>query len=232
MKSLIYSLTLAGLLISPAAMAQKNSMLKDLDSLGSNKSIAERAKAIDGKNRVRVVQNRTVDRSMRLEMALSYDAGTGGDSYINSYNTGVMADFHFTPRFSIGARHYDTRSEFTNEGKRQMERYKVTGEQPDVDIPQSSTVGVVSFYPLYGKLNFFDMGVTHFDVYVMAGYGEIKLQSGVSPTWLAGGGVGIWWSQHITSRLEARYQAYEDHPVTGSRDQHITAFSAAIGFLL
>lgn len=233
MKHLILT-TLAIFIAAPAFAQKKSSMLKDLDSLGSNKAIAERAKAIEGRNRVRVVQNRTVDRTLRLEVALSYDTAAGGDSYVNSNNTGIMADFHFTPRFSIGARYYDTRNELTNEGKRQFENFRNgNGTQPDIDYARSSTFGVITFYPLYGKLNFFDIGVTQFDLYVMGGYGQIKLASGPAPTWMAGGGVGIWWSQHITSRLEARYQSYEDKLMNGTtRDQSVTAFSAAIGFLL
>lgn len=234
MKKLI-AITLMWIAAVPA-MADKNSMLKDLDSLGSNKAIAERAKAIDGRNRVRIVQNRTVDRRLRLEVAMSYDQVAGGDTYLNSNNLGVMADFHITPRWSIGARYYDTRNSLTDEGKRQFEMAESNSmaRKPEVDLPYSSTLGVISFYPLYGKLNFFDIGVTQFDVYMMAGYGQMKLQSGSSPTWTAGAGVGIWWSQHITSRLEARYQSYEDHlQLNGvTREQNITAISAAIGFML
>src|SRR5690606_22705681 len=123
---------------------------------------------------------------------------------------------------------------FTPEGERRFEDFKNNGGlRPDVDIQQSSTLGVLSFYPLYGKLNFFDRGVTQFDIYVMGGYGQMKLQSGSTPTYMAGGGVGIWWSQHITSRIEARYQTYEDKMLSGSsRDQGMTAVSAAIGFML
>jgi outer membrane immunogenic protein len=233
MKSFI--LTVAVLLVTPA-FANDNSMLKDLDSLGSNKGIAERAKAIDSRNRVRVVQNRIVDRTLRLEMAMSYDTAAGGDSYVRSNNLGAMADFHIIPRLSVGARYYDTRNELTAEGERQMKNHAANPtvyRQPDIDYASSTTLGVISFYPLYGKLNFFDMGVTQFDVYMMAGYGEIKLASGAAPTWAAGGGVGIWWSQHITTRLEGRYQAYEDKLLDGTaRDQNITAFSFALGVML
>lgn len=235
MKSLILS-TLAVLFVVPA-FARNDGMLKDLDSLGSNQGIAERAKAIDSRNRVRVVQNRTVDRTMRLEMAMSYDVGTGGDSYVQTNNIGGMADFHINPYWSVGARYYKSGNQLTSEGERQEENYRLHKDdgalQPDIHYPDSTTLGVISFYPLYGKLNFFDQGVTQFDMYVLAGYGQIKLDNTTSPTWAAGGGVGIWWSQHLTSRLEARYQSYQDKLLDGSsRDQNIMAFSLAIGVLL
>jgi len=230
-----------------AAVSKKSnvkSLQQSLDTLGANKEIADRAKAIDAENRLRVVQNRTVDRRLRLEFGVGYDGVTGGDSYVSANNVGYLLDFHITPQFSIGARYYDTYTQLTDEGKRVFDAEQarrnagdLTGTRPDVDYPLSSTLGVVTFYPLYGKLNFFNLGITQFDVYVLGGYGEMKLQSGNSPTWTAGGGVGIWWSQHFTTRLEARYQAYEDKiysqtatPVT--RDQEITTFSIAIGFML
>jgi outer membrane immunogenic protein len=221
------------------AMAKSSSLTKGLDSLGSNKAIAERAKSIDAQNKIRVVQNRTVDRDLRLEVGFSYDGVTGGDSYIMTNNVGYMLDFHINPNISIGARYYDAYNSLSSEGERVYSDARarqaagdITARPPDVDYPLSSTLGMVTLYPLYGKLNFFNMGVTQFDVYVMGGYGDIKLQSGSTATWTAGGGIGIWWSQHLTSRIEARYQAFEDQIYTGAREQAITAFSIGFGFML
>ncbi|MBK9039756.1 MAG: outer membrane beta-barrel domain-containing protein [Bdellovibrionales bacterium] len=210
----------------------------ELDSLGSNKAIAERAKAIDGENRVRVVQNRSVDRNLRFEFGISYDGVTGGDSYIKTNNLGYALDFHITPKVSIGGRYYDGLSKLTPEGERifaDANQRRTNGDnslRPDLDTPLSSSIGILTVYPLYGKLNFFNLGISQFDLFVTGGYGTMKLTSGETPTWIAGGGVGIWWSQHFTSRFEVRYQEYQDVINTGTRDQAITAFSFGLGFLL
>ncbi|MCB0361284.1 MAG: outer membrane beta-barrel domain-containing protein [Bdellovibrionales bacterium] len=214
------------------------SILNDLDSLANNKAIVKRAKAIDANNRIRVVQNRSVDRNLRLEFGLSYDGVTGGDSYLRTNNLGYSLDFHITPKISIGGRYYDSNSRLTSEGDRvfsEANQARLHGDntlRPDIDIPLSSSLGLISIYPLYGKLNFFNQGITQFDLYFTGGYGKMKLSSGETPTWMAGGGVGIWWSQHFSSRLEVRYQEYEDSIRTGNRDQAITAFSIGFGFLL
>src|SRR5690606_17898815 len=117
--------------------------------------------------------------------------------------------------------HYN---ELTAEGKRVFNEARDSAavrdpyNHPAIDYPMSSTMGVISFYPLYGKLNLFDLTTAQFDVYVLGGYGETKLESGGAPTWTAGGGVGLWLSQHFASRFELRYQNYQDQIWSGPRD--------------
>jgi len=218
--------------------ARNDSVLSSIDSLGSNRPLAEKAKAIDGNNKVSVVQNRLVDRNLRLELGVSYGLISGGDSYINSQNLGFMADFHIIPQLSIGARHSEYYNELTSEGKRvfdDAQKKQAAGDpytRPDVDYPLSSTMGVLTVYPLYGKLNFFNIGVTQFDIYLMGGYGQMRLSSGNSGTWTGGGGVGIWWTNLLSSRIEVRHQGYEDKIYTGSRQQGVTHFTAGLGFML
>jgi outer membrane immunogenic protein len=237
MKKLILA-TLIFLPMIAFGAPRKKMLMTNLDSLGSNKAIAERAKAIDAENRVRIVQNRSVDRNFRLELGMSYDGVNGGDTYVSTNNVGYVLDFHINPYISIGARYYDAYNSLTPEGERifaQAAQARAMGDnsvRPDIDSPISTTLGVIEVYPLYGKLNFFDLGVTQFDVYALGGYGQMKLQSGPTSTWTAGGGVGVWWSQHFTTRIEARYQAYQDKINTGPRDQGVTTFSLGIGIML
>jgi len=239
MKILTFVFIFLSLLANPSAFAKSSNTKNSLQSLGSNKAIAERAKAIDAKNRIRVVQNRSVDRNLRFELGATYGGVAGGDSYIKTNQMGYMLDFHINPMVSIGARYYDSFNELTNEGQRVFtaaRERQLAGDtstlRPGVDFPLTSTLGVVTLYPLYGKLNFFNQGVTQFDLYVLGGYGQMKLQSGSTETWTAGGGMGIWWSKHFSSRLEARYQSYQDKIYTGTRDQAATTFSIGIGILL
>jgi len=53
------------------------------------------------------------------------------------------------------------------------------------------------------------------DIYAQLGYGKTNLSSGLTDTYSAGGGVGLWWSQWVASRLEARYQTYQDQVYSG-----------------
>ena len=91
---------------------------------------------------------------------------------------------------------------------------------------------MVNFYPIYGKMNLYDLGIVHFDIYALGGYGNIDLRSGTTSTYTAGGGFGMWFSQHLTSRLEARYQNYQAERFNGKQNMDLTVLSLQIGYLL
>ncbi|HMN67285.1 MAG TPA: hypothetical protein PKC28_01980, partial [Bdellovibrionales bacterium] len=60
--------------------------------------------------------------------------------------------------------------------------------------------------------------------------------SGTAPVYTAGGGVGIWFTQHFATRLEARWQGYKDRVFDGldtqSRDINQTLLTATVSFIL
>ncbi len=228
--------------------AHADNLDSELNSLGGNPSITERARELQPDDRMEVVENRTVDRNWRLELGFDYGMLGGGDSYVNSQGIGANADLHIDPHWSIGARYFSFFNSLTPEGQRIAQgagsavQQGAPGTIASFSYPLDTTLGVVSFYPLYGKLNMFDMGVTQFDLYVLGGAGEITTQAeGLSaysaPTWTAGGGVGFWWTQHFASRLEVRYQGYQDKilgagNVAMSRAENAIITTATVGFLL
>lgn len=206
-----------------------------LDQMGGNKELMKKAKAVDSENRFRIVQKRAVDRHMRLEVGMNYGFHAGGDSYINTQSIGANVDLHITPRWSFGARYFSHNNSLTSEGQEMWDKAETTGPGAAtraVDFPLNTTLGVISFYPLYGKINWFDTATTQFDMYLLAGGGQVELQSGASPTWTAGGGIGMWLTQHFASRLEVRYQGYQDQIYSGSRDQGIVVSTLSVGILL
>ena len=235
MKKLILTLTSLLVVLGPLALADVS---EDMEGLGGNKELIRRAKALDPKNKVRVVQNRSVDRDLRLEFGINYGMVTGGDPYVNTRNLGANLDFHINPHWSIGARYYNSSNELSSEGKRVFESARAAHaagtyyERPDNDFASDTYLGVINWYPIYGKLNLFDMGIAQFDIYVLGGGGQVKLRSGMAPTYTGGAGVGFWMSQHFSTRFEARYQTYNDQIHSGSRQLDMTIISASLGFLL
>jgi outer membrane immunogenic protein len=234
--------TLVVLLISSLSLtalaAEKINLKKDFDSLGGNAEIVGRAQALDPDNKVKIVQNRAVDRHNRFELGVNYGLVSGGDTYMRTQNLGGNLDFHFTPKWSVGVRYYKSYSSLTPEGRdiyddanRQFQaghKYNV----PAIDYPIDTGLLVVNWYPIYGKLNLFDLGIAHFDIYTLLGYGKMFLDSGSTDTYAAGGGVGFWWTQNIASRLEIRYQPYTDLLQGEHRHQDSVVFTASLGVLL
>lgn len=226
-----------------AINAWSDDLTSKMDALGANKDLMRKAKAIDPHNRVRVVQNREVDRHMRLELGLNYGMAAGGDPYVNTSVLGGQMDFHLTPRWSVGARYYNNNNTLTAEGKQVFDDAEARAaannanyRRPAIDYAKDIWLGVLNWYPVYGKMNLFDAGISQFDIYFLGGAGQVNLSSGSSPAYTAGGGVGVWFTQHFATRLEARWQGYSDKVYDGietrDRDINQTMLTATVSFLL
>jgi outer membrane beta-barrel protein len=235
----LVTLLIATAVVSTAQAGRKIDLKKDFDSLGGNEAIVARAKVLDPNNRVQVVQNRVVNRHLRVELGVNYGMVAAGGTYLRTQNLGGNFDFHINPNWSIGFRYYQSLNDLTNEGKEMYDlaqrRAQISGDfvVSEVDPVYQTGLAVVSWYPIYGKMNLFNAGVTHFDVYALAGYGKAELTSGVSDTLTAGAGVGFWISQYVASRFEVRYQTYEDLINSPNRRrQNIGVATMTLGVLL
>lgn len=231
------------------ALMTVNTWAKDLtsemDQLGANRELMKKARAIDPDNKVRVVQNREVDRHWRLELGVNYGANAvGGDPYVNTSAIGGQLDLHITPRWSLGARYSSYQNKFTSEGTSVMDdanRRIQAGEagvrRPGYTWAKDSYLFVGNWYPIYGKLNLFDTSIAQFDVYLLGGAGQINTGMGGAPLYTAGAGVGFWLTKHVTSRFEARWEGHNEKVDMGSgqinnRQMNETVLQASIGFLL
>jgi outer membrane immunogenic protein len=227
------------LLISVNAIAASTSTAKKLDTLGGNQALVNMATSMDPENRARIVQKRLVDRDKAFELGINYGGVAGGDSYMKTQAIGAGLEFHINPRWSLGVRYFDYGNSLTPEGQRVFTdaraAYDAGGKSysiPDIDYPLNSTMGVLSWYPVYGKTNLLDWGIAQFDIYLMAGAGQMQLSSGETSTAMGGAGVGFWMTKHLSARAELRYQNYKDQLITGSREINAVSGSFGIGLLL
>lgn len=240
MKNLMIS-TLAILLGASAALAEARKDLKsEFETLGDNKEVVERVRKLDTRQKVRVVQNRLVDRNNRLELALDLGMMSGGDSYVNTQNYGGKIQYHLTPRWSFGLEYSKSNNSLTNEGKRIFDQaYQAQLKDPSsperfpaIDFPLETRMATISFYPIYGKMNLFDSGIAQFDIYTLLGYGTKVLNSGETSVTAAGLGSGFWLNQYLTARLEVRYERYKDLLLTSQREQSAVSGMASLGILV
>lgn len=203
-------------------------LMKDFDSLGGNSDLYKKAKALSPSINTHVIQKRIVDRRLRLEVAPTYTTYWGGNPYISSQSAGMEFSFHITPRWSIDASyHFAFMNSTTNEGEFLIKNDIV----PDIDYPKASMMGFLTYYPFYGKLNLFD-NVVHFDIYTSLGVGSTELRYGNQTTLGANLGMGIWWSQHLTTRLGYRYQTYEAQLKNGPQQLDVSSGYLSVGYLL
>jgi outer membrane immunogenic protein len=236
--TLLIATLLFSAMSSFAASGKKLNPKTDIDSLGGNQELMDMAQNIKSTSRARIVQDRIVDRNLALEVGLLYGGVFGGDPYLRTQTIGAAVDFHITPRWSLGARYFDFGSSLTPEGNRVISTAKknyasgATANAVDIDTPQNAVLAVVNWYPIYGKTSFLDLGVTQFDLYLIGGGGTMTLDSGSSPMYTAGIGVGAWMSKHISVRTELRWQNYEDKIITGSRKLDSVVGSIGLGWIL
>lgn len=227
---LILTLLLSLVVVLPAHA----DVMEDFDGLGDNKELFDKAKALHPEMEVTVVQKRVVERRNRFELAPELATYMGGDSYTDTYGYGLNGHFHITPRWSVGLKYTYFTNELNKEGKNLINDVDANGQGiiPDIDFPKSNVIAMLNFYPIYGKMNMFGLGITHFDVYGSLGAGTMELRSGNSTVYNAGGGVGFWWSQHFTTRVELRYQRYEAQRYTGAVNIENTIVGLQMGYLL
>ncbi len=210
-------------------------IMQDFDSLGGNNVLLEKVKDMNPDTKVSVVQERIVNRRNRVEISPEFASVVGGDAYTATRNYGINLNYHITPHWSLGLKYEKSYNKLTSEGNNLIDQAKSTGAPviPDIDYVNETRMALVNWYPIYGKMNLYDLGIVHFDIYAIGGYGQISLlQSGTKPTYTAGAGFGMWFSQHLTSRLEARYQTYQATRHDEPQNMGVTILSFQMGYLL
>ncbi|MCB0362261.1 MAG: outer membrane beta-barrel domain-containing protein [Bdellovibrionales bacterium] len=204
-------------------------LMEDFDSLGGNDVLLERARALQPDAQIEIVQDRVVNRHSRSEFLPEYGNVIGGDVYMNTQYVGLNYDYHINPHWSVGVKYSYFLNELGSEGHHLIERI---GFIPELDWPKQSYMGLVNYYPIYGKFSFGGYGIVHFDFYVLAGYGSVDLKSGPTEAFSLGGGVGFWLSQHLSSRLELRYLNYDSERFSGASNMKLSVLNFGIGYLL
>src|SRR4051812_23700220 len=71
--------------IMAQAQQTKKNLKDDFQTLGDNPEVVERVKNLDNQQKVRVVQNRTVSRTNRIELAADFSSLSGADSYVQTH---------------------------------------------------------------------------------------------------------------------------------------------------
>lgn len=214
--------------------AKSADLMKDFDTLGGNDVLLEKAKALNPEAQIRIVQDRVVSRRRRIEISPEFSSVLGGDAYNMTSNLGINAHYHFTPQWSLGLKYSYSFNQLRQEGEYLINDVSVSGKAqiPQIDFPKQQAQLVLNWYPIYGKMNLYDLGVVHFDIYAIAGGGQIELKSGMTTSYTAGGGIGLWISQHLSTRFELRYEGYTAKRYAGDTNMNTTVAGIQVGYML
>lgn len=213
----------------------------DFDALGGNEILFEKAKDLQPETTVRIVQNRTIQKKYRFELAPEFSGVFGGDTYSRTKSIGLNVNFHLNYNWSIGAKYNTSFNSLTPEGEALMDQaiadYNANPQDPTASFPEinyqkSEALALVNWYPIYGKFSMFDAAVVHFDFYLLGGYGQMQLSKSSSPTYTAGTGLGFWVTNNFTTRMEMRYQNYNSEYLGVTKKMDVAVASVQMGWLL
>ena len=121
--------------VTAFAQSKPESVDESFEKLGGNDSLYETARSIQGQTEIQIVQNRTVNRSHRWEIAPSYENFVGGDSYSRPEGYGLNIHYHFNPQLSLGVKSSFMANKLTPEGSNLIHDTSAsgTGIIPDID---------------------------------------------------------------------------------------------------
>lgn len=235
MKILAIVVTL--LVVNPVGALE---VLKDFDSLGGNEELLKKVMS-DSSKKIELVQNRIVNRVNRWEISPEFKHVANGNTYLNSSSVGLSVRYHFNPYWTVGLKYNHFTNKLTPEGKSVMDDAVAAYESnsnasiaiiPELNWLKSSAIGLVSYYPIYGKANLFNKGIIHFDMYGTLGAGKMQLRNGGTTTFLGGVGFGFWISRYLTSRIEYNYQVYTAKFQSGKKRLGMNSVAFSVGLLL
>lgn len=224
-----------------ASVAGPADIGSEFDGLGGNRILLEKAKALNPEQSESIVQERTVSLRNRFELSPEYSGTFNGDTYSKTQSLGLNANYHINPQWALGVKFNYSFNKLTPEGERMMDAATAdfaanpnnpTRLVPDMDYQKTELLALVNWAPIYGKMNLLDRQIVHFDVYGLAGAGQVQLLSGPTQATTAGIGIGFWFNQHLTSRLEMRYENYTAQYLDGEKNLGLTIASAQMGWLL
>jgi outer membrane beta-barrel protein len=178
-------------LASPAALAE--------DGGGDGAAEAEASEAS-----IRVVQQKPVLKAGRFELQLMGELSVA-DVMFRHFGTAANARFHVDEAWSVGAgyRHY-----FSEESSLLSDVTDKFEVFPERSIMRWYAGAEAAWSPLYGKLIFFDAGIVHFDLHLLAGVGVTQTSRSADPRITGVLGVG---GRLLVSRAFAIAMELRDH---------------------
>ncbi len=233
LRSLAPIVSVLGILLSAPTVFAAD-LMEDFDKLGGNDVLLEKAQALNPEAQIRIVQDRVVQRRNRFELAPEFSSVLGGDAYNRTSNLGINAHFHITPQWSLGLKYSYAFNQLRPEGENLLTDVSIDEKAriPDIDFPKQQAMLLVNWYPIYGKMNLYEMGVVHFDIYAIAGAGQVELKSGMTTSYTGGAGIGLWVSQHLSTRFELRYEGYTAKRFNGDANMNTTVAGIQVGYML
>ncbi len=212
-------------LFSLTTMAAKpGSLENELSSLNMDENIPSETT----KESLYSVKPRINELSKRVEVLASGAYSFSGNSFLNTSQLGIEAQYHLSNKFAVAAGYSYVLNDFTSAADGLLARQ---GLLPNVDFAKSRVEGRLQYNLLYGKFRFTQNTVIYFDQYIGFGWTVNQLQSGPSDGPVGDIGVATWISNWGSLHLGLKDYYYTEQGFTTSSKVHNINGYAQVGYL-
>jgi outer membrane beta-barrel protein len=165
---------------------------------------------------LRVVQNRTYSKAKKFELGVF--AGTiSTDPFLSVKNFGGHLGYFFNEEFGVDFIYW---TNFVSGSSALSALQQQTGLTSDTNEPKSFYGGEFTYSPIYGKLSLSGKMIIYYDLFLLAGLGITKTETGNLFTPEIGLGQQFYLAKKTALRIDYRLTFYHEniedkiHPAT------------------
>lgn len=186
----------------------------DTEKLGNGSVDSDLDLYWGGRRDVQVVEGMLYDKSGRFELGL-FGGVIPNDPFLTYVPFGARLDYHFANSVAVEVGGSWAGVALDSELTTFLKDNRQVDVETDLrDIQQWRANAAVVWSPLYGKLALLQRKLSHFDLYVLAGFGVVSTQlpnadrdgtvSEIKPEGIAGLGVRVFVNDWLSVRTEYR----------------------------
>jgi outer membrane beta-barrel protein len=196
------NLMLLLLLMNTTAFAQSSGQGEEVDL----SKITEKYWAEGKETELGVVQNRKYTTAKKIEIGMIF--GTiSSDPFLSVHSLGGTVGYHFSPYTSV---HFTSWKSLVTSSDALKTFETQTGATVDTNKPQAYYGAEVKQNFLYGKASLFGKMIIYVDLFVLAGVGITKTESGNYFTPTLGIGQKIYLNERMSLNLDYRIMRYNE----------------------
>mgnify|MGYP005854170489 CR=1 FL=1 len=194
-------------------------------------------KVSTSKKQVSVLQNRFFLKALRPEIGVA-TGSVLNEAYIKTYINGFRTGMFITEWVGVELQYFksivkeseDKKALDKMEYKDILTNKKVT-PNPEINPIRNFTDINIAIAPFYGKHNFLDYYIVYSDLYLTAGFSNVKTDQGNKTALSFGIGQRLYMYQYLSLRLDFRDRIYKEKRNNKQSTRHALGVDFGISYL-
>jgi outer membrane beta-barrel protein len=187
--------------VNAASAAEKKTKPEQADV----SAIKDRYWAQGDENELAVVQNRLYSKAGKVELG-GFGAILATDPFLDVYGVGGSLGYHFNEFWALHV--FGWKANVSDSAA--LNTLRATGQDANVNRPESFYGAEVGASILYGKLSLLGKKILYYDFHLLGGAGMTKTDSGTYFTPSIGLGQQIYLAEWVSLRVDYRLMPYKE----------------------